>query len=36
MVGTQQVKEQNDMQGNNNKDKAIIRLNAEKHLYMTQ
>jgi hypothetical protein len=23
------------MQDNNNKDKAVIRLNAEKHLYLT-
>jgi hypothetical protein len=23
------------MQGNNNKDKGVIRLNAEKHLYLT-
>jgi hypothetical protein len=26
--------EKYDMQGNNNKEKAIIRLNAEKHLYL--
>jgi hypothetical protein len=35
MVGTQQVQEINDMQGNNNKDKAIIRLKAEMHLNLT-
>jgi hypothetical protein len=35
IVGTQQVQEINDMQGNNNKDKAIIRLKAEMHLNLT-
>jgi hypothetical protein len=35
MVGTQQVQEINNVHGNNNKDKAVIRLKAEIHLNLT-
>jgi hypothetical protein len=35
MVGTQQMQEKYDMQGNNNKDKAVIRLKVEMHIYLT-
>jgi hypothetical protein len=35
MIGTQQVQEKYDIQGNNNNDKVVIRLKVEIHIYLT-
>ena len=34
MVGTQQVQENKWYVGHNNKDKAVVKYNAEKHLHL--